>query len=82
MDDKDKPEVVDALDQLAMSLKWDEEYTDEYKRRVIVDAIKFVYFGWQKGEFKETWRDRRQYLSGGKALQRCAPRIPKSSTRN
>jgi hypothetical protein len=46
-------EVVDAIDQLAMSLKWDEEhsnYTDEYKRRVLIDAIKFVYRAWQKYE--------------------------------
>jgi hypothetical protein len=40
-------EVFDALDQLLMSLKWDEEYTDEYKRRVFTDAVRFVYRKWQ-----------------------------------
>lgn len=43
-------EVVDALDQLIMSLKWEEEYTKEYQRRVVIDAIKFVYASWQKGD--------------------------------
>jgi hypothetical protein len=31
------PETVDPVDQLAMSLKWEEDYTDEYKRRVLID---------------------------------------------
>ena len=50
---EDEIEVVDALDQLAMSLSWDEQngrFTDEYKRRVLIDAIKFIYLGWQKSE--------------------------------
>ena len=34
--------LVDPIEQLAMSLKWDEDYTDEYKRRVLLDAIRFV----------------------------------------
>lgn len=42
-------ETVDPIDQLAMSLKWDEEYTDEYKRQVLVEFLKFAYREWQKG---------------------------------
>jgi hypothetical protein len=48
--DDEKPEIVDPLDQLLMSLKWEEEYTDEYKRRVFADAVKFVYRSWQEGK--------------------------------
>jgi hypothetical protein len=40
-------ETVDPLDQLAMSLAWEEEYTDEYKRRVLWEAIKQVAATWQ-----------------------------------
>jgi hypothetical protein len=50
MDQTKKGEVVDDLDQLLMSLKWDDEYTDEYKRRVFANAVKFVYRKWQLGE--------------------------------
>lgn len=32
-------EVVDPITQLAMSLQWEELYTDEYKRRVLTEAI-------------------------------------------
>lgn len=35
-------EAVDAVDQLCMSLQWGEDYTDDYKRRVLTDAIKQV----------------------------------------
>lgn len=40
-------EVVDALYQLLMSLTWNEKHTDEYKRRVFTEAVKFVYRKWQ-----------------------------------
>lgn len=42
-------EIVDALDQLAMSLAWGEDYTDEYKRKTLAEAFKLVYAEWQKG---------------------------------
>ncbi len=32
-------DVVDPITQLAMSLQWEELYTDEYKRRVLKEAI-------------------------------------------
>lgn len=35
-------ETVDPIDQLAMSLKWEEDYSDEYKRRVLTEAVRFV----------------------------------------
>lgn len=46
---KSEIEVVDDLDQFIMSLKWEEEYTNEYQRRVVINAIKFVYSNWQTG---------------------------------
>jgi hypothetical protein len=42
-------EIVDPIEQLATSLHWEEEYTDEYKRRVLVEFLKFTYSEWQKG---------------------------------
>jgi hypothetical protein len=36
------PEVVDPVAQLYMSLAWHDDYTDEYKRRVITDAIRYL----------------------------------------
>ena len=41
--EKREPEIVDPVEQLAMSLHWEEEYSDEYKRRVLSEAIAFVY---------------------------------------
>lgn len=35
-------EIVDPIDQLAMSLQWEELYSDEYKRRVLIEALRFV----------------------------------------
>jgi hypothetical protein len=38
-------EVVDPVEQLAMSLAWEEDYTDAYKVRVLTDAIEHVMRG-------------------------------------
>lgn len=41
-------EPVDPIDQLHMMLRWDkgpngwDEYTDEFKRKCLIDAIEFV----------------------------------------
>lgn len=34
--------IVDALDQLAMSLRWDDDYSDAYKRWALREAVKQV----------------------------------------
>jgi hypothetical protein len=46
-------ELVDPLDQLVMSLAWDTqdgEYTNDYQRKVVANAIKFIYRCWQTGD--------------------------------
>jgi hypothetical protein len=35
-------ETVDPIEQLAMMLAWEEDYTDEYKRRFLIEAMRFV----------------------------------------
>lgn len=32
-------EIVDPIDQLHMMLSWQEEYTDEFKRKCMIEAI-------------------------------------------
>lgn len=39
---REELEIVDPLEQLAMSLSWEDDYTDEYKVRVLREAIEFV----------------------------------------
>lgn len=38
-------EFVDAIEQLTMSLAWSEDYTDEYKRRVLIRSLNFYTGG-------------------------------------
>lgn len=40
--DDPTPEIVDPIDQLHMMLAWQEEYTDDFKRKCLIDAIEFV----------------------------------------
>jgi hypothetical protein len=35
-------EVVDPIDQLCMMLGWQEHYTDEFKRKCLIEAIEWV----------------------------------------
>lgn len=34
--------VVDPIDQLAFSLHWEEEYSLEYQRKVLTEAVWFI----------------------------------------
>lgn len=38
-------EIVDPIDQLLMMLAWQEDYTDEFKRKCLIEAIKEVMEG-------------------------------------
>ena len=39
------PDIVDPIEQLAMSIAWSEEYTDEYKRSTVYNAIRYYITG-------------------------------------
>lgn len=39
---KEEREPVDPIDQLHMMLGWQENYTDEFKRKCLIEAIEFV----------------------------------------
>lgn len=38
-------EIVDPIEQIAMSLAWAEDYTDEYKRNTVYNAIRYYIKG-------------------------------------
>lgn len=38
----EEQEPVDPIDQICIMLPWHEEYTDEFKRKCLIDAIEWV----------------------------------------
>lgn len=41
--DKEKRELVDPIERLAMSLSWVDDYSLEYRRRLLVEAFVAAY---------------------------------------
>ena len=37
-----EPEIVDPLTQLVWMLRWDDDYTDEFKRQCVQKAIAYA----------------------------------------
>lgn len=39
---EEQTEIVDPIEQLVMSLKWEDDVQEQYKRRTVIEAILFV----------------------------------------